>query len=241
MSTDIQRYIPLRTAVAYALDELDKSQGDFDKCWVLAFRALVDIYTNIEAETKTVRLPVDANLTVPFPPDLLQWKKIGVLNALGELATLKINRTLTKYKDNNPQRLGSLTPDVGSLQSVYDAYFLNYWSNGVPSHLFGIGGGLIQPGECTVDEKNRLIVLAPSFAFSHILLEYKSSPQKDADYSIDIFCQEAVIAFIKWKLRAGTEQEYYSRVKEARRKIKPVTTQEINQIIREGQTYKVKA
>lgn len=239
--SDISRYVKLNTVVGYTLDELNKSDGDRDLLWVLSFRALIDIFTNIINETKTIRLPVEPNLTVPFPPDLIKWSKIGVLNGANEISTLKINNQLTKFKDNSPGRLDSLTPDVGVPGLLYSNWYLNYWGTGSPYHLFGVGGGIITPGECVVDEKNRVIILGPNFPYAHIMLEYVSSPEKDDDYQIDIFCQEAVIAFIKWKLRLGSEDEYYNRVKEARRKIKPLTLQEINQALREGNSFKIKA
>ena len=241
--SDIQRYVKLKTVVSYTLDELNSSIGEFDKLWVLSFRALVDIYFNIAAEPKTFRIPVDSNMTATFPPSLMTWWKIGVLNANGQVSTLKINRQLTNFKSTSPDRLDALTPDVGVPNPVYSNFYINYWANGgTPAHLFGVGGGLIQPGECTVDENNRVIILGPDFAYDHLMVEGTTSPEKDDDYEIDIFCQEAVIAFIKWKLSKGAEQDYYNRLKEARRKIKPIRLQEINQKLREGQSgFKLKA
>ena len=93
----------------------------------------------------------------------------------------------------------------------------------------------------TVDEANKVIVLSPTYGFPDVLLEYIGSPQQNDDYVIQTACQEAVIAFISWKMKTGNQQDYYSRLIEARRKLKPVTLQEIQQAIRENQKYSLKA
>lgn len=230
--------MPLKTVVSYFLDQADKSMGDFDKCWIIAFRALVALNFSVSAEPKSVRLPVNGNLTVTLPSDYLTWTKIGVLNNNGEVSTLKVNNGLSIFRDNNPNRIGDLTADVSNAMPLIAGFpfFFNYFDNGLYFNLFGVGGGLIQYGECRVDEKNGVIVLAPDFIYERVILEYMSSPQKDGDYTIPIQLQEAVIAFIEWKLKLNTDQNFYARTIEGRRSLpnKRVTLQEINQVIREA-------
>src|SRR5882757_5238069 len=106
------RYESIQRVVAYFLDQYDKSSGDQDKAYILAFRGLENMHYNISAEPKTVRLPVQANQTVVFPPDYVSWVKIGILNNNGEVSTLKVNNALTTFRDLNPNRLSLLTPDI---------------------------------------------------------------------------------------------------------------------------------
>ena len=95
-------------------------------------------------------------------------------------------------------------------------------------------GGLIQYGECRFDEKNRIIVLSPNFQYDSVILEYVSAPEKDADYNIQTCFQEAVISFIKWKMKQGAREEFYAAVIEGRSQLpgKKVTAQTINEVIR---------
>ena len=237
------KYINIKEVVAQALDECDKSIGDFDKAWGFAFRGLESAHFNIAAEPKTVRLPKNGNQTVTLPADYVSWVKIGVLDNLGQLSTLRINNALTTWRDNNPNRLSLLTPDIQSGWGGLDngnVPFLNYYYNGVYTPLFGVGGGLIQFGECRVDEKNNVIVLAPDFQYDSILLEYISCPEKDTDYMLDRRLRESVIAFIKWKFKMGTDTEFYARLTEARRQLTPVHLQTFNQVIRENQKFCLK-
>jgi len=243
-TTDILPKVPLLQIVDYTLDECDKSDGDRDRYWVLAFRALVDLMYEISAHPITLRIPVQANQTVPFPPGCISWTKIGILNNNGEISTLKINNALTTWKELNPNRLVDLTPDItDSLPTLIQSpFYLNYFYDGVYQPLFGVGGGLIQYGDITVDEENRVVVLQPDFKYSSILFECIYSPKKDGDYKVDLADQECIIAFIKWKDKQGTYQDYSRELYKARRRKpkKKVTLQHINQVIRESETMKLR-
>lgn len=244
MSSDFSQYVPLKKIVSMFLDENDKSMGDFDKAWIIAFRAYADLGFDIAFEPETFRLPVNGNMTVTLPSGYIKWTKIGIINASGEVSVLKVNTSLTKFRDNNPNRLSLITPDIPDFDTsnfFANPFFYNCYFGNVYSPYFGIGGGLVTYGECVVDEKNNVIVLSPTYTFPDVLLECIISPQQNEDYQIQMVCQEAVIAFMAWKFKVGKEEDYYFRKQEARRRLKPVTLQEINQAIRENQKYALKS
>lgn len=245
MSTDLEQYVPLKRVISYYLDEADHSMGSFDKCWVLGFRAYADLGFDIAFEPETFRLPVnEGNMTVSLPAGYVKWTKIGLINASGEVSVIKINTSLTKWRDLSPNRLTDISPDLPDVDASSffpSPFFYNYYFGSVYSPYFGIGNGLITNGDCVVDEKNKVIVLQPGFNFPDLLVECIVSPQSNGDYQIQTVCQEAVIAFISWKMKTGTEQNYLSRKIEARRRLKPVTLGEINQAIRENQKYSLKS
>lgn len=243
--SDIGIYTPLKTVVSYFLDEENKSMGDFDRCWVLGLRALTLMNFQVSGQTKTVRLPVLPNRTVPFPADLLSWTKIGILDDKGQINTLRVNNALTTYRDNNPNRLENLTPNIndsiGSIALV--PFYSNYYYGGGVYQLFGVGNGVITHGDCKVDEKNRVIILNIDFKYDSIMLEYFSAPDRDDDYQVPTCLQEAIIAFIKWKTKSGSREEFYGAVTEGRRSLpkKKVELQTINQVIRESQGGKLRS
>lgn len=236
------KYIPIRECVAMALDQYGKSSGDMDKAWVFAFRGLSLLHYNISAEPKTVRLPVEASKVVYFPADYVSWVKIGILNNNGEVSTLKVNTALTTFRDNNPTRLEKLTPDISdSWAGNVSAPYFNYFNNGLYQTFYGTGNaGLVQFGECRVDEKNNVIVLNPQFSYSSIIFEYISSPEKDNDYMVDVRLREALITFIAWKFGLDSRQNFYAAAVEANRMIKPTRMQTINQVIRENERMTLK-
>lgn len=237
MATDFLPYTPMKQIVSYTLDECNKSMNSFDKYWILGFRALVDMTYDFSGEPVTVRLPVSGNKTVPFPTFCLSWTKIGIMDSGGQISTLKINNALTTYRDTNPNRISALTPDVNDNTNllIQAPFFLNYYYNGDYNILFGNGSGLVQYGECRVDEKNRVVVLHPEFQYDSIMFECISSPEKNGDYEVPTPLQEAIIAFIKWKDKQGPEIDYYNRKVEARRRMpgKKVTLQQIAQVVRQ--------
>jgi|SRR6185369_3274718 len=246
MTTDINSHMPLKEIVSFAMDEVQSSEAAFDRYWLLAFRALVKLKISMAAEPATVRMPVSPNKTVPFPPGSITWTKIGVLNDHGELSSLKINRGLTTWKDTNPNRLSQIgNADIQSgLPFLLDSpYFFNYYQNGVFQPLFGVGGGLIQYGSCTVDEENRVVVLEPDFRYDHIFFEGIFAPEKNGDYTVPITLLEPIVAFIKWKDKKGTREEFISESIEARRSMpkKRMSLQVINQVLRESEAMKLRS
>jgi len=235
---DIKPYTPLMTIVSYTLDELDKDFTSLDKLWLLGLRALTDMNYDWGAQPKTIRLPIEGNKTVRFPADCMSINKIGLINENGEINCLKINNALTTWKDTNPNRLTQINADINDgVNSTFPAVpFYNYYYQGGVYQLFGIGGGMLTYGECRIDEKNRIIILNPDFKYSDILIEYMSSPERDNDYQVPTTMQEAIIAFIKWKLKLGTEQSYYAECVKARRRMpkKKFVLQSINEVLREA-------
>lgn len=228
------KYESLKTVVSYFMDQYSKSDGDEDKYWIMAFRGLSLLHYNISAEPKTLRLPVNANKTVYFPHDYVSWVKIGILNSNGEISTLRINRALTTYKDDHPDRLSDLTSDItDSWLNRGSAPYINFFNNGMYQTLFGVGeAGVVTHGDCRVDEKNNIIILSPNFQYSSIMFEYISSPEKDVDYHVDVRLREAIIAFLEWKSKLCSRQEFYAAATEANRMIKPIKMQSFNQTIR---------
>lgn len=245
MASDIGFYTPLRTIVAYALDEENKSMGDQDRMWVLGLRGLTMMNFDISAQPKTVRLPVSANKTVPFPADLISWSKIGVLDSEGQISTLRINNSLTTFRDNNPNRLSQLTPDITApvIAQPTFPYYANFYYNGGLYQLFGLGNGVITYGDCKVDEGNRVIILSPDFKYDSIMIEYVSSPQKDVDYQVQTCLQEAIIMFIRWKMKLAKREEFFAEAIAARRRLnnKKVILQTLNQVLRESNGMKLRS
>lgn len=239
------KYEKLMTVISYFMDQHNHSIGDMDRFWIMGFRGLREIYRTVSAEPKTLRLTVNGNGTVTLPDDYIKWSKIGALNGDNTISTFAVNNNMTTWQDTSPNRIGQLVPDIpfstDAIGLLAAPYFLNFWNNGTFNPMFGTGNGLVQYSEIKVDERNGVIILGPNYPFDDLYLEYLSAPEKDVDYMIDTDCTEALIAFLEWKTRVGTENDFYNRLREARRKISPITLQEINQVLREGHGFKVKA
>jgi len=245
MANDIEYYTPLQTVVAYFSDANSKSEGDSDQAWLIGLRALVDLNYEFSGQVVTARLPINSNKTASFPSGVMSWTKVGLLNESGQTVTIKINNSFTKWRDLNPNRIEQLTADVNnSIASLTAApLFLNYYYNGNYCNLFGVGNGLVQYEECRVDEENKVVILPADFGYDHVMFEYLSAPQKKDDYMVPTALQEAVIAFIEWKMKLAPREMYIAAKVEARRRMpnKKVTLQQISQVVRESSGMKLRS
>lgn len=234
--TDITPYTPLRRMVAFALDEEDRSIGHEDKYWLLGLRALTELNYDISAQPKTIELIVDSNKTARWPSDCLSWSKVGLRGPNGELSVLKINNALTTYRDNWPTRISDVSSQVDTADDGRPIVpFYNYYYAGGCFQLFGFGGGMVTYGDCKVDDVNRVIIFPPDFGYSTVLFEYTTAPERDIDYQVPTYLQEAVVMFIRAKDKRATMDEFYGEVIKARRRQpkKKVVLQSFNQVIRE--------
>lgn len=254
-NNQIERMVKLSDCVNMYIDESRQSSKDFRRLWVLAFRGLTDIGLDVSWSPKTTLIDINANLTANVPIDFIDWVRVGVFNSFGEIATLRVNEELTTYKDNNPNRISDIQSQVGQ-----DANYLQYpywwggWDDNGYEHYFGAGSSLIQAGECKFDRNNNIIILDPYFAYTQIVLQYIASPIMDDDYAIDLKCQEALIAWLRWKdvqslpsnrmvnisEKQLRQREYYAQKKLSRKRIKPFRMQISEQYSREAERLAVK-
>jgi hypothetical protein len=251
----IERYVKLSSCVNMYIDESRQTSKEFRRLWALAFRGLTDIGLDVSWSSKTTLIDVNPNLTANVPTDFIDWIRVGVFNNFGEIATLKVNDELTTYKDNNPNRISDIqsqTPtDVNYFQYPY---FWGGWDDSDYEHYFGAGSSLIQAGECKFDKHNNIIILDPTFQYSQVVLQYVSMPMMDDDYAIDLKCQEALIAWLRFKdiqslpssrmvnisEKQLRQREYFLQKKLARKRIKPFRLQVSEQFSREAQRLAVK-
>ena len=252
----ITRFVKLTTLVTSYIDESRQTSKEFRRLWALAFRGLNDLGLDVTWTPKQTLLKVNPNLTVDLPIDYIDWVRVGMFNASGELATLKVNEQLSSYKDKSSARLSSLTSEIeANITNPDTPFWYGYWGDDDYEHYFGVGSGLIQPGECKVDAQNMVIILNTDFQYSNVLVEYISSPIMDDDYSVDLKAQEAMIAWLRWKdiqslpstrlvnlgEKRDRENQYKIQKRLARKRLKPFRLQVAEQYSRESEKLAVKA
>ena len=195
MNNQIEKYIKLSDAVNMYIDEARLTTKDFRRLWAMAFRGLQEIGLDVSWSPKITVLPVNSNLTCDLPDDYLEYVRVGLFNQSGEVSTLKVNESLTRYRDTLSTRLSDTASQTGAGMTVPNyPYWFGYWDEDY-EHYFGVGSGLVQAGECRLDSQNRVIIFDPQFGYGSVVLEYICSPVMDDDYTIDFRCQEALISF----------------------------------------------
>lgn len=261
MPASITQTIQLRQVVYSYSEAAKSSEAEFLRLWRIAFRGFKFLGLNGFWEPQTTKIVVNQNNTANYPPDFIAWLKVGQLNAQNEFQTLAVNRSLTSYRDNGPNRISDIAPEI--TQSLLGPYWFS--NNGFygtayqgafnPSQNFGAGSHLLQPGEFNMDDTNRVIILSTNYPYPHVYLMYLSSPQQNMDYEIPMQFEEAMISWLSLEddvnLPGGghagnnslvfKSKRFSAQAKLAKKMYKPFNIAEAEQYFRESFLYGVKA
>lgn len=200
MATQHTSWITLDEAITAYMNEAEISNHKYFKLWHISFDAMTQLGLDAFYQIKSVKLPVLANLTVPYPADCLMVSKVGVFNNSGEVVPLSNNNNLSTAYDLSPTRL-SQTQDntIVTTEDQQGAIWYNYWNGAYVGNLYGLPSGAPFIGSYKLDNTNQLVVLNENFNYPYIVLEYTASPSPDGEYYIPIQFKEAVVAYLRWK------------------------------------------
>lgn len=200
MAIQNRQWITIEECIYQYLNESEQSNNKYAKLWHIAYRGMEEMGLDAFYAIKTVKIPVNANLTVNLPSDYVQYSKIGVLNSKGEIIPLSLNNNLTTAFDFNPTRLAQTEDDTLLNQATRDGvWWYNYWNGNSFGPVYGLPSGSPFVGSFRVDSATNLIVLGSNFIYDYIMLEYLSSPNPAGEYYIPVQFREALITYLGWK------------------------------------------
>lgn len=217
------------------------------RIWQLAYACIEQLGLDFIGNVKTVKLPIESNATVILPSDYIQYRKIGVINGAGEIATFKVNNKLSSLAAGTQDRLSHLGADIGN-----GAVFCNYQYQGDTVNVYGVPAKTTY--EFKVDTGLNVIILEPSFPYDHIVMEFLATPNPDDDIVVPVQIKEAVIAWVEWKdnsgkravnrvglsLKRDAEHNFYNQLRVAKARLKPFRIEEAYQVHLETQRLCVK-
>jgi hypothetical protein len=194
-----EAWIPIDECINSYIDESEQSIHKFYKLWQLCFRLMTDLGIDFFYQIKSVKLPINPNFTVNLPSDFLKWSKVGVLNDVGEVITLKYNDKLTTYAEFSPDRLQKTQDNTLFNWYWYNTpIWYNFWTGNSFTTLYGMPSGAPFVGNFKIDNNAGVILLNENFSYQYIILEYVASPQDGQQYYIPIQFKEAMIAGLAW-------------------------------------------
>ena len=200
MATQNRQWVTIDEAITDYLTESEQGNHKYFKCWNLAYRAMTELGLDFFYSVKSVKLPVNPNLTVTLPADYLNYTKVGILNNEGAIIPLMVNNNLTTAFDMQPNRLAQTQdPSIVTGYSPQGIVWWNFWNGYGLSNLYGLPSGSPFVGSFKIDNKNGVIVLDEYYDFEYVMLEYIASPVSGGEYFIPIQFKEAVIAYLRWK------------------------------------------
>jgi hypothetical protein len=193
-------YIALDTVIYDYINGAKKSQNDYFRLWHIAYRGLENLGLDFFYAIKSVKLPINANLTVTLPGDYMNWTKVGLLNSAGEVIPLYYNDKLTTFADVWPNRL-EVTQDNLNL-TVNDFgpnTWCNYWNGYGYGNIYGVPSGSPFLGSFKIDTVNGVILLNERYDYDYVMLEYMCSPKQGEEYYIPVQFREALIMWLAWQ------------------------------------------
>lgn len=196
-------YISLESVIGDYLNESEQSIAKYAKLWHIAYRGLEQLGLDAFYKVQSVKLPVNANLTVTLPANYMNWTKVGVLNSRGEIIPLNYNEKFATFADLLPGRVAQTTDDTELLGSWDNGTWLNYWNGSSYTNIYGVPSGQPVIGSFKIDTDNGVILLNHEFTerYDYVMLEYVASPQasEGQDYYLPVQFREALIAWIIWR------------------------------------------
>ena len=255
MSNTHQQYVSLDTVINLYLDRSEQSVHKYYKCWQLAFSGMEELGLDFFYQIKSVKLPVNSNLTVSLPDDYLNYSKVGVLNSQGEIIPMGYNNNLTTFADLQPDRLEKTQDNsISDIIQFNTPIWYNYWQNGAFSTLYGLPSGSPFIGSFKIDNHNGVLLLSENFGYEYIMLEYVASPKQGEEYYVPIQFKTALMWYIAYNdiamlpnSRKGTlgdkeqrKRAYHNERRVANARYRPVDLQSAYQWNMENQRLTVK-
>lgn len=250
------QWIKIDDCINAFIDRSEQSNHKYFKLWHICFDGMNQMGLDSFYTVKSVKIPVNPNLTANLPPDYLSYNKVGVLNGQGEVIPLGVNSKLTTYAASLPDRIQK-TQD-NSLWTWYtndNLIFYNYWNGFTFNNIYGIPSGAPFVGSFKIDNRNGVILLNETFCYDYIILEYMASPQEGGDYYIPLQFKEAMIWFLAWQdiamlpnsrrgMLGDKEQRrrnHFNELRRAKGQYKPLHLEEAYQWSLENQRLTVKS
>jgi hypothetical protein len=234
---------------------------------VIALRGLREMGFDILKRVKSIKLPVNqTNSTVDLPDDFVDLVKIGSVGSDGLVYVMGENKNINysqKYLEQNGVLIdsdgdgiydrvdsksatsGGSTPGMYDVTDDFDDYvFRNYIYNNESGRLYGVGGGQYL-GQYRINlDQNRIEVDTHNGA-EEVVIEYIADEARSSDPSVHIYAEEALRAYIYYKLierkasvpyneKARARQEYYNEYRRANARLKSFSKEEALKTIRKN-------
>jgi hypothetical protein len=196
-----RQWIMVDEVVNEYLSEADLSVTHYFKVWHIAFRGMMDMGLDAFFPPKTVKRPLNSNLTATVPADYLSYTKVGVFNQQGEIITMGVNSKLSAAFDLSPDRVSQTTDNTIVTESQQQGAIMwnNYWNGQAFVPVYGLPSGAPFIGSFNMDDANGVIVLSQDYPYDYVILEYVATPSPKGDYVVPVQFKEALIAWIWWK------------------------------------------
>ena len=182
------------------LNESEQSIHKYAKLYHISFQCLDDLGIDFFYQVKSIKLLVNDNKSVDLPSDYLNYVRVGIPNAAGELIPLTVNEKLTTFNAGNPSRLLDIASNqVGSQTSISSPTAPTLYQGSSSSGNYGVSFAGLPGGQFNIDTASNVILLDPSFSYPQIIMDYVASPMEGEECYIPMQFRQAMITWLAWK------------------------------------------
>lgn len=213
-----------------------------------ARRGLKEIEQDFGQAIESKKFDVETSTqTLAFPDSLVDVIKIGVVGSDGMVYVLANNKNINYSKSassSSIDKTATATPG-GSGDDGFDQYvFHNYFANGSYGQLYGLGGGQ-RYGEYRINWDESRIEFSGNNKIKQVVMEYLTSSYKNANPTIHTYAEEALRAYIYYRLierkssvplgeKQRARKEYYNELRKAKSRLSSFTKEDALQVIRKN-------
>jgi hypothetical protein len=185
----------------FIIERGEDTEHNYARFLQLAVNGLRELNMDISGSAKMIVLEIKDDMTVDLPHDFINYTKIAICGADGELMSLGHNPKLCKarYADD----CGNITHKSGTANRkgipTYIDNISSHFRNGeMVGRFFGEGGGYNANGQYVLDKERGVIQLS-SVDANEIILEYLADVRAiDGNYLVHPYIIETLKRYIHW-------------------------------------------
>lgn len=219
----------------------------------IALRGIREIGFDLSKSVKSVKLPIESsNNTVTLPTDFVDLSKVGVVDNQNFVRVMVRNDNInySQKADADGTLEDSKSPTAGmegsKVDDFYQVVFENYVYQGTSGNLYGFGGAH-HIGEYRLNLDQNRIEISTNKDVTEVVLEYIADEAKASDPNVHVYAEEAVRAYIYYKLierksnvpiseKQRARSEYYNERRLANARMTTFTKDEVLKTIRKNFT-----
>ena len=239
----------------------------------MALRGIREFGFDVQPRIRSLKRTLESNNTIILPDDFVDVIKIGtvdengIVRAFAENKNLNISqiedgtstgnsgvqgnddfgqagnrRVIPDNKINNTKDDLTATNSEANNEDIDWYIFENYLYQGSLGRMYGLGGGKLR-GTYRINYDQNRIEIDSEAGVTEVVIEYISDAARSTDPVIHVYAEEALRAFIYYKIverkssvpageKARARQEYYNERRKARARLSNFSKTEALNVIR---------
>jgi hypothetical protein len=212
-------YVTINEIVKNALIDIgEQTEHLYQRFLHWSLEGLKDFSFDTAKEIKTIAIPMNATKTIDFPPDYVDWTKIGTVVG-GRVWTFAVNHQMELKKEVDECGNPIAQPTHLHADAVTDlTHYGGYWFYNYHGHqTYGYGGACHNIGYYRINRERRQIQFSSEVNTQEIYLEYMTNGVNTSGESVvNAYAAKLIKLYILW-MRKEHSNQFHTYEKERAR------------------------